>query len=216
MENNKGFSKYLSKLLTGSNIVTSIVLSMLIFVGVYFAEAFSLCETIASLSLVKNIAFMLPAGVGVIILLIMLFKGLCAQEFNFADKFTLLGVFSSIMALVYALMFAGSDSFKGKMIAFAIIIVITLIALALRFNFCDGSVIDDGVAQPKANANAKSYYGEFFKKYFIVAIAFTIVAIVGLFLLDKANFILILIDENNRYNERLRAKIIDIGKCFVS
>lgn len=197
MENKKGVSKYLSTLLTGSNIVTSLVLSILIFVGVYFAEAFSLCEIIASLQLVKNIAFLVPVSIGVIVLLITLFKGLFAKEFNFADKISLLGVFSSIMSLIYALMFIGSDTFKVKMIAFAIIIMVTLILLALRLNFCDGSVITDGIVHPKANADAKSYYGEFFKKYLVVAIAFALVAIVGLIILDQANFISILIDAKN-------------------
>lgn len=197
MENNKCYSKYFGALLSGTNLLASLVISIIIFAGVHFAEAYALCDTMATMPIGELIAFLLPACVGIAFLLVMLIKCLFEKEFNFSDRVMLLGFVLTLVSFIYARMSADSATFEANTIATAVIFALTTIITIIRLNCCDGTVNADKIVHPKANVDVKGYYKEFFRKYLIVAIVFAIVAVVGLFILDKANFISILISAKN-------------------
>lgn len=193
----KNFGTYLKGVYKGCNFVACIVLAILVGVLICLGEYSGAFEKIANLKIDRLLLIIVPAGLGVIALAYAVIKSALKKEIGIADFVAVTGVALSIVLLVLSLMAINSATFLGKIMAFAVAVVVTAVIVLIRAIFSDGTVKINYDDVPPANSTIKTYYKAFFKKYLVYAIVFAVVSVVGIILMDKANFATTLFNKKN-------------------
>ena len=193
----KNLGVYLKGVYKGCNLFACLIAGVLIGALVYLGETLGAFEKFAGVKLGYQLTVLIPLGLGVLALLGVAIKGLFDKNVSTTDSLAVTGVVLTVLSLVYAITSISTDTFVWKIIAFAIIFVLTVAVIAVRVNKCDGTVKVNYDDVPPANATIKTYYKTFFKKYLAFAIVFAVLMVVGLILMDKANFVTTLFNAKN-------------------
>ncbi len=193
----KNFGVYLKGVYKGCNLIACLITSLLVGALVYLGELSGAFEKLANIKTEKLLAIIIPAGLGVIALAYATVKSIFKKEIGIADSVGVIGATLSVVLLVLSLTAIGTATFVGKIIAFAVAVVITVAIAILRAKYSDGTVKVNYDDVPPANSTIKSYYQAFFKKYLVYAIAFAAVSVAGLILMDSANFVTTLFNKKN-------------------
>lgn len=193
----KNFGVYLKGVYKGCNLFACLIAGVLISALVYTGESLGAFEKFSGLTLVYKLIVLIPLGLGALALLGVAIKGLFEKTIGVTDSVALTGVVLTVLSLVYAITSISTDTFVWKLIAFIIILLLTTLVIVVRVRKCDGTVKVNYDDVPPANATFKTYYKTFFKKYLAFAIAFAVIMVVGLILMDKANFVTTLFTAKN-------------------
>ena len=193
----KNFGAYLKGVCKSCNLVACFVFAILVGALICLGEYSGAFEKLANLKIDRLLFIIIPASLGVIALTCAVVKSALKKEIGLADFVAVMGVALSLVLLALSLTSIGSATFLGKIIAFAVAVVVTVIIYLLRVKFCDGTVKLNYDDVPPANSTVKTYYKAFFKKYLIYTIVFAIISVAGLILMDKANFITTLLTKKN-------------------
>lgn len=192
----KNFGAYIKGVYKNCNLFACLVAGLLIGALVYFSETLGVFELLSSIKIGHLLSIVIPLGLGVLALFIVTVVDLFSKNIGIADRVGVVGAVLTILSLIYAILFKNTDTFATKLIVFAIIFVLTVAVIAIRTKRCDGTIKNQNKVSP-TNANFKSYYKAFFKKYIVFALIFTALSIVGFVLMDKANFVTTLFTKKN-------------------
>ncbi len=193
----KNFGVYLKGVYKGCNLVACFITGLLIGAFAYLGELSGAFEKLAGLKIGNLLAIVIPACLGVIALAYVTVRSVSKKEIGVADSVAVTGAVLSVVLLVLSLTAIGTASFVGKIIAFAVAVAITAVILIFRGKYSDGTVKVNYDDVPPANSTIKTYYQAFFKKYLVYAIVFAVVSVVGLALMDSANFVTALFNKKN-------------------
>ncbi len=192
----KNFGSYIKGLYKGCNVVACLIAGILIGVLGYLLETSNAFEFMSSVKLGYKLAIVIPFVLGALVLLAQTVKDLFSKSVGVADSVAVIGAVVSVTWFIFSMIAISTPSFVAKIITFAIVCIATVLIIALRIKKFDGSVVKHSDVPP-ANATFVTYYKAFFKKYLVFAIVFAVALIVGILLLDKANFVTTLFSDKN-------------------
>ena len=192
----KNFGAYLKGLYKSCNIIACLIAGVLIGAVGYLLEKTNAIEFVSRVKIGYKLAVILPFAIGVLALVVAIIKGLFSKKIATADAVAVTGISVSIIWFIFSMIAIDTSSFVAKIITFAVVFVLTVIIFAIRVNQFDGSSVAHGDVPP-ANATFVTYYKALFKKYIAFVIIFAVALIVGLLLMDKANFVTSLFSEKN-------------------
>ena len=193
----KNLGVYLKGVYKGCNLFACLIAGVLMGALVYMGESLGAFEMFAGIKIGYKLVVLIPLGLGALALLGVAIKGLFEKNIGVTDSVAITGVVLTVLSLVYAITSISTDTFIWKLIAFIIILVLTALVILVRVKKCDGTVKVNYDDVPPSNATFKTYYKTFFKKYLAFAIAFAVLMVVGLILMDKANFVTTLFSAKN-------------------
>ena len=192
-----GLCSYVKSLSKGCDLFACIVSAVLITLSMYLIEISGAFSVFVDFKISETWPALVPALIGVLVLAGVIAKGANSKTICATDSVAVIGATLSVTTLVYALTSIGTDGFATKIVAFAIIAVLTVALLLLRVKFVDGSVAKSNQEELVANATFVSYFKCFVKKYAIVAVIFSVAMILGITYVEKSNFVKELFNEQN-------------------
>ena len=183
---------YFSGLVKKCNIIACVIVGLVMGALVFAFDHFGLIGSLKGNSTAFTVILIALIAMAGIVLAIEAIMGIKSKTINVVDSLLVIGLVGIILAIVYTVLTIESYLTVYKWIVVGIMGVIEIVVLGVRIANYD--IAEETIRENlPSNVTVASYYKAFFKKFGIVAIIYALVAIAVVILIERLDFISLLL-----------------------